>query len=660
MDQHTLELLEFDKLRELLAEGCSTSLGKELAGRIEPGVDLSRIRAEQRLVTEMTEALSADLAPPLGGVRDIRLLIRRAAIGSMLNTSELLEVRDVLHATGHVFRYRMRLSERWVGLAELLTRVEDLGPVAKGIEGCIDSRGHVLDMASVELAAVRQRLKELEEKAQEHLRRLLRDPEVRQVLRYANASMSGEHFLLPVAVNHRHRIQGIVHRTSTTGETVFIEPAGLARLSAERILLKSDEDKETQKILRRLTADVARFVRPLQAAVETLASLDLVTAKARLSLGYNMTEPDLNDQGRVWLRQARHPLLEHLLRTVAARFQRAGERGHVENVPQPGLVENVPPQAVVPIDVRLGMQFNLLVITGPNTGGKTVALKTVGLLALMAQSGMHIPAGTGSQLPVFDHILADIGDEQSLEQSLSTFSSHMSRIAQILKQASPQSLVLLDELGAGTDPTEGAALGRAILDELDRGGCRAMVTTHLGDLKTYAFANPRAENAAVEFDVETLRPTFRLLIGQFGMSNAIQIARRLQLPRRLLRRAQRYLKRRQRRGTGLDKLQELRAQAEQARVDALQAELQARQERVAYEEKQRAIQEEQLAREALAAARQRLQPGDVVHLTKMRERGKVIRIDPRRKLALVQAGLGQWEVALEELEPLGPGGDVDG
>jgi len=334
----------------------------------------------------------------------------------------------------------------------------------------------------------------------------------------------------------------------------------------------------------------------------------------------------------LWLRVARHPLLESLFR-------------HEPEVPEQ------PPRAVVPIDIRLGMGFNLLIITGPNTGGKTVTLKTTGLLCLMAQSGMHVPAGEGSSVPVFTQILADIGDEQSLEQSLSTFSSHISRIAHVLRTADEKSLVLLDELGAGTDPTEGAALGRAILDELDRLGCRAMVTTHLGDLKTYAFHNERAENGAVEFDAATLRPTYRLLIGQFGMSNALKIARRLKLPRDLLKRAHRYLKRRQKRAPEMVQLQQLREETEKAREEALAAAHEATREREEYERKQEDLRRQAEAEAALRDWRSRLQAGDRAHVQRFGSVGKVVRVDHKRAVAVVSVGLGQWEVPLEEVTP---------
>lgn len=626
MDAHTLGLLEFDKVRDLLAGYAASSLGRELARRVEPSTDPEPIRAELALVSEMVTALELNQPPPFGGLHDVRLLARRAAIGAMLSAEQLLEVAETLSCTGAVYRYRMRLDERLVGLIDLLGGIEDLGVVSKSIGGCIDGRGHVLDMASRELAAVRQRLFELDEKVKAEVRRLLRDPELRRILSYPNATVNGDHYVLPVAVNHRHKITGVVHRVSGTGETVFIEPASIANLSAERVTLKAEEDREVKRILRRLTADVARVAKPLTYALDVIARLDLITAKAKFGRDYRMAAPDLNTDGRLWLRSARHPLLEHLFRTDGAR-------------------------QVVPIDVRLGIGFNLLVITGPNTGGKTVTLKTTGLLCLMAQSGMHVPASEGSTVPVFRHVLADIGDEQSLEQSLSTFSSHVSRIASIFEQADENSLVLLDELGAGTDPTEGAALGRAILDQLDTVGCRAIVTTHLGDLKTYAFTNDRAENGAVEFDVETLRPTYRLHIGQFGMSNALKIARRLNLPKDLLRRAHKYLRRRKGKSAELARLQQLREEAEKARTAALAAEHEAGRQRDEYARRKAELEREAREEAELREWRARLQPNELVHVTRFDKSGRVVRVNPQKLTVVVSVGLGQWEVPFDEVLP---------
>jgi DNA mismatch repair protein MutS2 len=654
MDPHTLELLEFGKVRDLLAGYAASSLGKELARALEPGTDADKIGAELALVSEMVDALGAGQAPPFGGLHDVRLVVRRAAIGAQLTIEQLLEVADTLNCTGHIYRYRMRLGSSFLRLADLLAAVEDLGPVAKTILGCLDSRGHVLDMASRELAQVRQKLADVDERVQNQIRRLLRDPKLREILRYPNATVSGDHYVLPVAVNHRHKIQGVVHRTSSTGETVYIEPAGVATLSAERAVLKGEEDREIRRILRRLSGEVARVARPLSHALDVLARLDLITAKARFSRDYDMYAPEINTEGKLWLRQARHPLLQYLFRNETNQAQereRDRERAAPLSVPDPVPVPS--PREVVPIDVRLGFGFNLLIITGPNTGGKTVCLKTTGLLCLMAQSGMHIPAGDGSSVPVFDQVLADIGDEQSLEQSLSTFSSHVSRIAHILQSADGRSLVLLDELGAGTDPTEGAALGRAILDGLDTLGCRAMVTTHLGDLKTYAFQNDRAENGAVEFDAETLRPTYRLHIGQFGMSNALKIARRLKLPRDLLRRAHRYLRRRQRRAPEMAQLQKLREDAERAREEALRARHEAERQRDELREKAATLEREAEEAAALRESRLRLQPGDAVRVPKFDTTGRVVRVDFKRNVAVVSLGIGQWQVALEEVFPEG-------
>jgi DNA mismatch repair protein MutS2 len=650
MDAHTLELLQFDKVRELLSGYAASALGRDLARGVEPSTDADAIRAELRLVTEMAEALGLGQAPPFSGLHDVRLLARRAAIGTMLTAEQLLEVADTLSCTGAMYRYRMRLAEHLTGLIDHLSGIEDLGIVAKTISGCIDTRGHVLDMASRDLAAVRQLLADLDEKVKLEVRRLLANPELRRILSYPNATIHGDHYVLPVAANHRHKVQGVVHRVSGTGETIFIEPASIANLSAERVTLKADEDREVKRVLRRLSTEVGRVAKPLAYAVEVLAKLDLVTAKARYSRDFNMYPPDVNPDRRLWLRQARHPILEHLFRN-ADRGPRPPESGSESSgsTPKP---PPAPPK-VVPIDVRLGYGFNLLVITGPNTGGKTVTLKTTGLLCLMAQCGMHIPAGEGSQVPVFRHVLSDIGDEQSLEQSLSTFSSHVTRIASILRTADADSLVLLDELGAGTDPTEGAALGRAILDELDHLGCRAIVTTHLGDLKTYAFNNDRAENGAVEFDTETLRPTYRLMIGQYGMSNALKIARRLKLPKAVLQKAHKYLKRRKGKTGELARLQELREEAEKAKEQALAAAHEATREKEEFERRKAQLDREAEAVVQLQQMRVGLRPGDVVKVSRFDKTGKVVRVDAKKQTVTVGVGIGQWEVPFDEIFPPG-------
>ena len=631
MDPHTLDLLGFNRVRELLAGYASSSLGRDLALQLEPSADREKVRAELTLTSEMAAALDAGQAPPFGGLHDVRLVVRRAAIGTMLTAEQLLEVAETLTCTGAIYRFRMRLDERHAALLEMLSGVDDLGTVAKTITGCIDGRAHVLDGASPALAACRQKLFDLDERVKAEVRRLLRDPKIREGLSYPNATVHGDHYVLPVAVNHRHKIPGVVHRVSGTGETMFVEPASIAGLSAERVQLKAEEDREVRKILRRLSGEVGRIAKPLAYSIDVIARLDFITAKAKYGRDYSMAVPAINDKGQLWLREARHPLLEHLFRTPTS---------------------DSTANRVVPIEVRLGLGFNLLVVTGPNTGGKTVAIKTTGLLSLMAQSGMMIPAGDGSTVPVFSHILSDIGDEQSLEQSLSTFSSHISRIASIFRVADANSLILLDELGAGTDPVEGAALGRAILDELDRIGCRAIVTTHLGDLKTYAFNNPRAENGAVEFDDETLRPTYRLLIGQFGMSNAIRIAKRLNLPPALLKRARKYLRRRKGKTGELARLQELKQEAEKARLNALAAQHEASKEKSAYEERTAALVRETERQLELAEWRKNLKAGESVNVQRFDKAGMVVRVDSKKQTVIVSVGLGQWEIPFEEIAPV--------
>ncbi len=647
MDTHTLGLLEFEKLRRIVASYAACSLGKDLASRMEPSSDPGWVRSEQALTTEMADALSANVSPPFGGLHDIRPQVRRAQVGSMLEAEELAEAVESLHAISNLGAWLIKVGDEFPRLGALAIGVGDFTAVTNAIEACLDSRGIILDNASRKLSGIRREIAQAEERIQEILKRMLRSPEIKRILRYPNFTMVGHHYVLPIAKDHRGEIQGSVHRTSASNETVYIEPQAIAERSAELSFLRAKESKEIRRILRYLTAQLGQVADSLLGSLENLAQLDLVFARGRYSLDFRMTPPDLNTEGKLALRGARHPLLEFLFR----------EQAKTPPSPVDGenkVTEKRETRTVVPIDVHLGLQFCMLIVTGPNTGGKTVALKTMGLLSMMAQSGLHIPAHPGSQLPVFDDVLADIGDEQSLEQSLSTFSSHIRRVCDILRKATQKSLVLMDEMGAGTDPNEGAALGRSILDELDSIGCRAVVTTHIGDLKTYAFTNPRAENAAVEFDIETLRPRYRVHIGDIGQSNALQIARRLELPEHLISRAANYLSQGQGRALPeMEILQKLRKDAEEAHQAAMRAQAEAEQTRAALNQRLGDLQRQTENDERVIEARARLQPGDRVVVPKFGydRPGRVVKIDTKKKTALVAIGRMEWTVPIDELIP---------
>jgi len=649
MDAHTLELLDFDKIRGLVASYAACSLGKDAARRLEPGTDPGIVRHQQALTTEMAEALASGLSPPLGGLHDIRANVRRAQVGATLTPEELAETVEVLGAVANLDRWLGRIGDQFPRLGALKQGVGEFSGVANAIGSCLDSRGTLLDTASRRLSAIRREVGQVEERIRETLGRMLRSSEIKRILRFPNFTMVGHHYVLPIAKEHRGEIQGSVHRTSASNETVYIEPQAIAEQSAQLSFLRARELKEIRRILRWLSAQLGQVADSLLGTLETLAELDLVHARGRYSLDFRMTPPDFNDDGKLALRGARHPILEHLFREDSkAKPAPAGGDAEVATATA------AEPRSVVPIDVRLGLEFQILVITGPNTGGKTVALKTVGLLAAMAQAGLHIPANQGSVLPILDDVLADIGDEQSLEQSLSTFSSHVRRVSQILARAGPKSLVLMDEMGAGTDPAEGAALGRAILDELDSIGCAAIVTTHIGDLKTYAFTNPRAENAAVEFDVETLRPRYHLHIGDIGQSNALQIARRLDLPEHLIARAARYLAE----GKGdhradWEVVQKLRQEAEASRRSAMAAEAESQRVREALTQRLADNQRQAEGDARVAEARARIRPGDRVVVARFGydRPGRVVKLDPRKSMAVVAIGQMKWDVPIAELIP---------
>lgn len=507
MDPRVLERLEFDKVREILAAQASFSGGKSLALALEPSPSLREADRWQQETAEGLRLLEEHGPPPFGGMADVRPLVRRAAVGAVLSTEDLMVIADVARASR---RLRDYLLEKGPGVgADVLVDLADLLGVYDRLERevrrCIDQEGHVVDHASEKLAEIRARLRRLKQRVRERLEALVRSPQAQKYLQEPIITIRGGRYVVPVKQEHRSEIPGIVHDQSASGATLFVEPLLSVELNNEIREAEQHEASEVERILTMLSGLVAAEADSLIHTVEMAAEIDFIFAKARLASQWRAVRPRLNDQGVIRLYQARHPLLTG---------------------------------TVVPIDVHVGDEFSALVITGPNTGGKTVTLKTIGLFTLMAQAGLHLPAQEGSQVGAFRHVFADIGDEQSIEQSLSTFSSHMSNIVSILKKADESSLVLLDELGAGTDPTEGAALAIALLEHLIERGCRTVATTHYSELKAFAYTHPGARNASVEFDVRTLRPTYRLLVGVAGTSNAFAIAARLGLDRRIIDRAQ--------------------------------------------------------------------------------------------------------------------------
>ena len=504
MDARTLRVLEYDAVRQRLCSQAASTLGKELAANLEPSGDLPTVR---QLLAETAQARAIKAGagrPPLGGLHDIRAQVRNAARGGVLAAGDLLEVADTVYASRRMRSFLLKVeleaplvTSRAGGLA-LFSEIE------QSIEASIDSRREVLDAASERLRSIREQIRKLQQRVERSLDAIIRSPHFRRMIQEPLVTVRNARYCIPVRTEFKGEFSGIVHDSSASGATVFMEPFAVVEANNELREAQVEEEREVRRVLARLSAQVGERAEEILASVSVLAELDLIFARAALAEEQKANAPELNGAGRIDLVQARHPLLQ---------------------------------ERVVPIDVRLGDGSKALILTGPNTGGKTVTLKTVGLLVLMAQSGLHVPAAAGSKLAVFRQLFADIGDEQSIQQSLSTFSSHMTQIVNVLNRAGPDSLVLLDEIGAGTDPTEGAALAKAVLKELLRRDARAIATTHYGELKAFAYTEPQVENASVEFDPVTLEPTFEVRVGTPGSSNAFAIASRLGLPERLLREA---------------------------------------------------------------------------------------------------------------------------
>ena len=519
MNQKALKTLEYTKIITQLESHAASPLGKSLCQELSPSSDLEEIRTRQAQTTDAVNRVRLKGSVSFSGLREIGGSLKRLEIGSSLSIPELLSISSVLTVASRAKAYGRRDTEdppvftpRFPGqkppkqaevaeyvpdsLDPLFQSIEPLTPLNNEIKRCILSEDEIADEASPGLSRVRRSIKSAADRIHTQLNSILNSH--RTYLQDAVITMRDGRYCLPVKAEYKNQVSGMVHDQSATGSTLFIEPMAIVKLNNEIRELEIQEQKEIEAVLASLSNEAAPHIEELRLNMELLAQLDFIFAKAALSRQYQCSAPVFNDKGRIHIKDGRHPLLD--------------------------------PQKVVPINIWLGKDFDLLIVTGPNTGGKTVSLKTVGLFTLMGQAGLHIPAWEGSELAVFDEVFADIGDEQSIEQSLSTFSAHMTNIVSILQQADSRSLCLFDELGAGTDPTEGAALAIAVLSFLHNMKCRTMATTHYSELKVFALTTPGVENACCEFSVETLQPTYRLLIGIPGKSNAFAISKKLGLP----------------------------------------------------------------------------------------------------------------------------------
>ena len=680
----TLLLLEFDTLRKRLADRTRFGGGRELALGLEPAWEGEAVAARQALTAQARDFLDRRGGALIEGAHDMRLEIESATRGKMLLARELLEIRDTIAAARRVKRPIVRDGARWPELAALAERIDPCPGVHDAIQDALDDDGEVRDSASPELRRLRRKRRVVHDRIVRQMEGLLRGSAASH-LQEALITQRDGRYVLPIKADFRGRVPGVVHDVSDSGQTVFVEPLSVVELGNEHRQLELEERKEVERILRELTACVAEEAQALVGTVGELAAIDLVFAKARLGIEMRAVRPEIELEGRPGLRflAARHPLLD--------------------------------PDTVVPIDVWVGADedFHVLVITGPNTGGKTVSLKTVGLLAVMAQAGLQVPAADGARLSVFDGVFADIGDEQSIEQSLSTFSGHMTNIIAVLEQAGERSLVLLDELGAGTDPAEGAALAGAILETLRARDVATVASTHYTELKSYAYATEGVANASVEFDVDSLRPTYELTIGLPGRSNALAIATRLGLPAHIVDRAREGLAvseiemedllaeiREARRSSTAERVaateQRVRAEAWAARLEKALREIEEERAELLNTARRQAEGELEAARrairrllqraertggsrEALAEARgaldakveeladivaereqaevvapppepELLAPGARVRVRSLSAEGEVLELDERKEEVLVQLGALRMRVDLEDLE----------
>lgn len=508
MAKFAVNTLEFDKVKTLLADQAGTSLGRKLALDLVSSSRFEQVKLAQEETAEAVQLLDEGKRLPLGGMTDISPLVKRTRVGSILEPEDFKAIGDTIDGLRHLKQFLLEDTENAPALRDYGPQLGDFSRLSKQLSSALDEKGNIKDNASVKLQGLRTGILAAKNRVKDKLNSLLHDPNNQKYFQDALVTMREDRYVIPIKQEYRLNFPGVVHDQSASGATLFVEPMAVVNLNNDIKKYRLEEQAEVERILRTLTGHVGSEAENILSSLDIAAQVDLIGAKAALAQKLHCCRPMMILQQRLRITQGRHPLLDQ--------------------------------EKVVPLDINLGDDFTTLLITGPNTGGKTVALKTVGLFALMAQAGMFVPAREAI-LPVFGGVYADIGDEQSIEQSLSTFSGHMKKITGILELAMPHTLVLLDELGAGTDPAEGAALAVAIIEELRRRGVLLMATTHYAELKVFALETKGVINASCEFDLETLRPTYKLSVGVPGKSNAFLISEKLGIPERVIEAAQQHL-----------------------------------------------------------------------------------------------------------------------
>jgi DNA mismatch repair protein MutS2 len=621
MDERTLRTLEWSKILERLSERASTRMGKERAESLLPSTSYLEVVEWQAETSEARRILGAGRSFPLGGLHDLRPYIKRAVIGGVLEPNELLDVADTISSARRLHKFLLEVEEEIPHLLALANLIHAPGHLEAEIRSAITDAGEVADDASPLLSQIRRAQRTYQARIKEKLDSYVRGPGAKY-LQEQIITIRDDRYVIPVKIEYRAQVPGIVHDQSQSGSTLFIEPMAIVEMNNELKELALKERQEIARILQRLSTLFAAEGEALLRTLDAVGQIDFAVAKGKLSQDLDCTAPEIDEEPLLQIKRGRHPLLG---------------------------------KTAVPSDVHLGVSFDTLVITGPNTGGKTVTLKMMGLFVLMAQAGLHLPAAFGTRMGIFDQVFTDVGDEQSIEQSLSTFSSHMTNIVRILNEIEGKALVLVDELGAGTDPNEGAALAMSILEHLHARGAKTVATTHYSELKSFAYARPRVENASVEFDVETLRPTYRLLIGVPGSSNAFEISRRLGLSPVIVERARRFLTKDQERVEDMiAQIHATKAELEREKEEAIRLRAEAQRLKAEYERRfggaeQRAaeiVEKAKLQAQQLLTAARRESEAIIEELKAARKAQR-----EAERMGAIQAARGRLKAAREAIAP---------